>query len=176
MKKKIIKYGIIIVLIIIVLIGIISIVNSKKTTEENTVLVLEGNINAITEDKYANLTTEQIEQLTSDRSIDKVNLKIKDGTLTKEGATIIITDKNDLPYSYNEYYTLEKLEEKWEKLESNVFNRNDLAYEVDDEGIIEMKINWKEEYGELENGKYRILFQIDPADQNTVINAEFEIK
>ena len=39
-----------------------------------------------------------------------------------------------------------------------------------------MEFNWKDRYGELENGKYRLLMEINPGNPDTAIYTEFEIK
>ena len=41
-------------------------------------------------------------------TLEGVSMKLKDNTLTKSGATIIITDDNEIKYTYEEYYKLEK--------------------------------------------------------------------
>ena len=38
------------------------------------------------------------------------------------------------------------------------------------------RLNWEEYYKELEKGKYRILMQVIPGDDNTIISTEFEVK
>ena len=128
-------------------------------------------------DRYANLTSEEIDKLTSERTLDKVSMEIKEGTLTNKGATIIITDRNELPYSYGEAYKLEKLEEKeWKALWNIYYAKNDIGYIIGRDGNTEIDLNWEEYYKELEKGKYRILMQVIPGDDNTIISTEFEIK
>ena len=48
--------------------------------------------------------------------VDGVSIKIKEGTLTNTGATIIITDTTDKNYSYGEPYRIDKKENgKWKE-------------------------------------------------------------
>lgn len=185
MKNKKIYIGIIIVIVIVLALILGIIWNNKSndrknvTTNEDNVVVVEpeNTINSVVEDRYANLTTEQINKLVKDRSIDNVSLQIKEGTLTREGVTIIIADKNDYPYVYSENYTLEKLENgEWKTLEPTTLDSRDLGHKANNDGIVEMDINWKQGYGELEDGKYRISKQVIEGNPDTVISAEFEIK
>ena len=51
-------------------------------------------------------------------SIDNVIMKIKDGTLTKTGATVIITDNNENPYTYGIWFRIDKkIDDEWQELE-----------------------------------------------------------
>lgn len=185
MKDKKLYIGLIIVLIIVLAIILGIVLNNKSddkenitTNEDNFVVVEpENTTNSVVEDPYENLTTEQINELVKDRSVGNVSLQIKEGTLTREGVTIIIADKNDYPYVYSENYTLEKLENgEWKVLEPTTLDSRDLGHKANNEGIVEMDINWKQGYGELENGKYRISKQVIEGNPDTVISAEFEIK
>ena len=85
-----------------------------------------------------------------------------DNTLTKSGATIIITDDNEIKYTYEEYYKLEKrIDHMWYELklrEDVVFN--EMGYLVDDNNELEMDIDWSKTYGNLTSGKYRIIKRI----------------
>ena len=182
MKKKYV-IGIIILILIIAIILCVFLYNKDNTNsnfnneKEKFIVANALDNNVIIEDKYANLTTEQKNALIEKRSVDKVSLQIKEGTLTKEGATIVITDKNDYPYSYGEYYTIKKLENgEWRDLKSENYNINDLLHETDNNGKVTMEFNWKDRYGELENGKYRLLMEINPGNPDTAIYTEFEIK
>ena len=89
-------------------------------------------------------------------------MKLKDNTLTKSGTTIIITDNNEIKYTYEEYYKLEKrIDHIWYELKPNsdVFF-NEMGYLVDDNNELEMDIDWSKTYGNLTSGKYRIIKRI----------------
>ena len=90
------------------------------------------------------------------------DMKLKDNTLTKSGATIIITDDNEIKYTYEEYYKLEKrIDHMWYELKLRgdaVFN--EMGYLVDDNNELEMDIDWSKTYGNLTSGKYRIIKRI----------------
>lgn len=185
------KTVIVLVVIIVVLVAIIVYlllnntdnnenINTTSVGEEAAVLNAINDENAINElyklnDRYANLTSEQINEMIEKRSIDKVSAVIKEGTLTKEGATVVITDKNDYPYSYGEDFDIQKLKDgKWEDLKS-IGNSyiNDIAHVIKEDGTTEIKLNWKDRYGKLETGNYKLIM---PINQEESISTEFEIK
>ncbi len=95
-------------------------------------------------------------------TLEGVTMKLKDNTLTKSGATIIITDKNKTKYTYEEYYKLEKrIDHIWYELKPRgdvLFN--EMGYLVDDNNELEMNIDWSKAYGNLTSGKYRIIKKI----------------
>lgn len=39
-----------------------------------------------------------------------------------------------------------------------------------------MELNWKDRYGELKKGKYRVVMEINSGNPDTAIYTEFEIK
>ena len=104
-----------------------------------------------------------------------VSIKIKEGTLTNTGATIIITDTTDKNYSYGEPYRIDKKENgKWKEapkvIEDAFFNMP--AYYPDENNEIVREINWVWIYGKLKPGTYR--FVTNASDKN--ISVEFVIE
>ena len=95
-------------------------------------------------------------------TLKNVTMNIKDNTLTKSGATIIITDNNKVKYTYEEYYKLEKrIDHIWYELKpSGDVLFNEMGYLVDDNNELEMNIDWSKSYGNLTSGKYRIIKRI----------------
>ena len=112
---------------------------------------------------------------TSDRSMDKIVMTIKEGTLTKTGATVLIKDSNEEPYSYGEWYRIDKKENgKWEELETiDGKTVPEIALPMLEYGDIERTIDWTNIYGELESGEYRIVKR--PVGVDTEIYVEFNI-
>lgn len=90
-----------------------------------------------------------------------VSMTIKEGTLTKTSATIIISDTNKKgTYVYGESFRIDKKENgKWKEMkitgDGGFFNA--IAYYVDENGKLEMKQNWYNMYGELKKGEYRLV-------------------
>lgn len=120
---------------------------------------------------------------------DIVDIQIKDGTLTKTGATVIIKENNDYAISYGETFWIEKYNYKtgsFEKLENTTGKNcafNLPAYYVTPDKPLELKQDWSCMHGELDKGLYRLVkdafFDSDiPIDENDIfyIWVEFEIE
>ena len=107
-----------------------------------------------------------------------VSMAIKEGTLTRK--SVIITDTSDRENIYGEFYKIEKKENnKWvelEPLQERFFN--DIGYVVGEENTLQLDINWESNYGELENGEYRIVKDTSEAGEGTVhyLTVEFTIE
>lgn len=104
---------------------------------------------------------------------DKIAVAIKYGTLTRTGATIIITDNSGNNNTYGTEYSIEKKENgKWKELNTlikAVWNYK--GYHVDSNNKLEFEINWSDLYGLLENGTYRLIKKVN----NKNIYAEFKL-
>lgn len=114
---------------------------------------------------YLNSLNNASVTLTKDNNeynLKDVTMKLKENTLTNSGATIIITDNNEIKYTYEEYYKLEKrIDHVWYELKPSgdvIFN--EMGYLVDDNNELEMDIDWSKTYGNLTSGKYRIIKRI----------------
>ncbi len=117
-----------------------------------------------------------------------VDMYIKEGTLTKTGATIVISDKKKNNIVYGESFYLEKYDSSigdYKKVPDlgNNYAFNDMAYYVSDNGKLEMKQDWSHIYGSLDKGLYRIVkdvfFESDiPISDDDIyyIWTEFEIE
>lgn len=91
---------------------------------------------------------------------EKVKIIVKDESITKTSADIIIEDKNDMPVSWGVNFALQISagEEKWENLiEKEKIAWREIAMMPNSDGITEMHIDWHNMYGELKNGTYRVL-------------------
>ena len=189
-KKLIIALTLVIVVLVAIIVYLLlnnaenKNVNTTSGGEEVVAINAINDENAINElyklnDRYANLTSEQINEMIEKRSIDKVSAVIKEGTLTKEGATVVITDKNDYPYSYGEDFDIQKLKDgKWEDLKS-IGNSyiNDIAHVIKEDRTTEMNLNWKSKYGELETGHYKLILEVTQNDSSkATVSTEFDIE
>lgn len=90
--------------------------------------------------------------------LDKVSISIFDISLS--GATIMIRDTNFEPYTYGEWYKLEKLVDgNWEDVPTirNDHTFNEIGYLPNRNNEVTFKINWEDLYGKLSLGYYRIL-------------------
>ncbi len=112
--------------------------------------------------------------------LENASMTIKNGTLTKTGATVIITDTSNRNNIYGESYKIEKEENgMWTELQPKhdmVFTS--IGYSVNENHTLELKVNWESSYGELQNGTYRILKDTSYAGEGTrhYITAKFTIE
>lgn len=141
---------------------------------ENVTHPIDNTKNLNTVNDMENMSEEDYQKALKEKSINNVSIKVREETITKKGATFIITDKNKIHYLFGQYYRIDKRNgNKWEYLKP-----------ISDETIWELtawtsiydeydyKVDWSKIYGELECGEYRIMKEID----NMEIYAEFIIK
>ena len=166
MKKGILIFSIIICVIILIIIFIMY-------WRRNTANELSPNLNTTvsTENLNYDIDIPEIE-----RSKDKVKMTIKEGTLTRNGATVIIHDDNENPYIYGNDYLIYRMEENEWKLVEPI----DPDYIVDAIALmvdpntheIEFDIDWSKDFGELESGRYMLVKELG----QDYITVEFSIK
>ena len=115
---------------------------------------------------------------------DLVNMQIKEGTLSKTGATIIINEDIDYDITYGEEFWLEKYNSKnnsYEKLtmSGNNCGFNMIGYLVTPDNPLELTQDWSCLYGKLNKGSYRLVKNVD-FESNTIdkyyIWVQFEIE
>lgn len=160
---------------------------NKRIDELEKILEAEHNISTIINSTPAhvvedsNVSNDNNNSNNNNKTLDirrfpeKVSLKVLEDTITRDGATLVITDKNEEPYGYGEDFVLEvKNVNSWEKVESlpnTVWNS--LAYVPNDEGELTTKLNFKYVFGSLEDGIYRVVKTVQNVE---IYSNEFEIK
>lgn len=156
---------------------------NKKIYGNEEFYVLECNSIDGIKDIYAAKYKENLDDKCSIKidDLDGVSMIIKEGTLTRKGATIIITDTSNRENVYGESYRIGKKENgKWIALKPIIENYgfNSIGYLVDEDNKLELDINWEWLYGELENGEYRIVKDAQEVGEGTshYITTEFVIK
>lgn len=94
--------------------------------------------------------------------LSKIFMFIPSRTVTNTGATVSIMDQNDVPYTYGEWYRIDKKENgRWRELEPiQEIDFSDIGWEVGEDGKIEKEFNWSNLYGELESGNYRLIKRV----------------
>lgn len=114
-------------------------------------------------EKLENKILDKIENNKNDeeyvRKSELVTLEVLENTITNESATLIITDNNDVAFEFGEYFEIEKKENNdWNELNYLVEKKYLLlAYKRDENNQYKFVINWKNEYGILPSGIYRIV-------------------
>lgn len=113
--------------------------------------------------------------------IEGVYMQIKDKTLTKTGATIVITDLSGKNNIYGKEYRLDKKEDgKWQELEviypSN-YIFDSIGYLPDRNHKLVLEVDWEDLYGSLSSGEYRLVKSTSgPNEQDKYyFSVEFEI-
>lgn len=106
---------------------------------------------------------------------ENITMEIKEGTLTKTGATIVITDLSGKNNTFNKEFRIDqKRGGKWYTLKDKSKNEVDVVagQKGEENKKLEQELNWEKNYGTLSDGKYRIVKEINNKD----IVVEFEIE
>lgn len=110
------------------------------------------------------------------KGVQDITMTIKEGTLTKTSATVVIKDNNK-EHSYGEGYRIEKKENwKWQHVKQIGTYYINMAALSTVTGELKFNLDWSERYGELENGEYRIVKTLDTAGGKLELYAEFVIE
>lgn len=110
---------------------------------------------------------------------ENIAMKIKDGSLTNTGATVIITNLSsdeNVNLINSEFKIDYKKNEKWYRLESKI--KHEVTV-MTGENVVDNKdntytqeINWERYYGKLDKGHYRIVKEVKT---NLYIAVEFDL-
>ena len=110
-----------------------------------------------------------------------ISLSIKENTLTETGATLILKNDSDVDVEYGTSYEMEiKKDGEWHKINVEL-NFNSIAYILKSNTSKEIELNWKEGYGKLATGDYRLIKHIDIEKEDETfdtfyVSAEFTIE
>lgn len=173
MKKKVV----IMTSFLLILTGIIGTlgyfytVNWQKNSDTKNIESKEKNVmEAVFDEEEINRTEPAFKEeppRETTKYIENVWMEIKEGTLTRSGATIIIYDNNTEHFRYHEKFRIEKYTENgWELLPFLYpdIGFNEIGTSPAKESPIEMQQNWERYFGELSNGKYRLVKSVADID------------
>ncbi len=110
-----------------------------------------------------------------------VTLSIKDNTLSKTGATLVLKNNSDVDVQYGNPYEIEiKKDGEWHKINVEL-NFTMPAFELKLKESKEIELNWENGYGKLASGDYRIIKSIDIEKEDGTfetfyVSAEFTIE
>lgn len=110
-----------------------------------------------------------------------VSLSVKEDTLTKVSATLILKNDSDVEVEYGEPYEIEiKKDGEWHKINVEL-NFNLPAYILKSNTTKEIELEWQNGYGKLASGDYRIIKGInvekeDGTFETFYVSAEFTIE
>ncbi len=109
-----------------------------------------------------------------------VVLELKSGTLKKTKASFILKNNSNVNITYgNEYKIEKKTADNWQELEGKLaFNLP--AYNLKYMDSVELKLDWKNGYGSLDKGQYRLVKNVsvenvDGSKEEFDIYGEFNI-
>ena len=92
------------------------------------------------------------------------NIKMWFENTTVKGATLVIEDTNENPYTYGEWYTIEKqINGKWYELlkDNKEYRFNFDEYLPDENNIVRFHMDWENIYGELWGSNFRIIKKVN---------------
>ncbi len=104
-----------------------------------------------------------------------ITMTIKEGSLTKTSATVILQDtSNNESFGTGASFSIEKnVNGFWLELSKQAeISWIEIWYAPNEDGIIEQNLNWEDLYGELPEGNYRIVKNIGVLGE---VYAEFSI-
>ena len=113
------------------------------------------------------------------RSPENVTIEVLKDTISNKGVTIRITDNNEDTYGWGvEFRVQEKVNGEWNDLEylSSDLSWIEIAYEVNKDKQLELKVDIEKYYGELPSGAYRIVKPVYDKEYIDIYSNEFEIK
>ncbi len=91
---------------------------------------------------------------------NEITLKVKEDTLTKDGATFVLENNREEVITYNDAYTIEvKKDNKWYEL-NIIIEFVDASYELESKNTDEITIDWSESYLTLPKGEYRLIKEV----------------
>ena len=174
-KSKKIIIGILIVLIIVV-----GIVVAYKIIENSVINRADFNF---TVENISSSPVNTIDHGQNDtelnRNANNVTIEVDNTTISPESVTIIITDNNTEHFAWGiEFRVQKKVNEQWEDLEyvSDDLSWIDIAYEVNEDNQLTLKLDIEKYYGKLSNGIYRIVKPVYDNGYIDIYSNEFEIK
>lgn len=139
--------------------------NNITTIEEininnNVSNVLNGYIPP--QNNIIDASTTHIEKVIENPVREKVELKIIEKTLNKNGMVLNIIDKNEFGFDWEiEYKIQQENNGNWEDLHYKINPLwNDMSLVADENGQYIQKIDWSKMYGELNTGKYRLVKKV----------------
>lgn len=137
-----------------------------------------NSINVYLKNIEQNQTTTNLPTESSKRNPENVTIEVLKDTITNKTAEILITDNNEEQYGWGvEFKVQQKVNGEWKELDyiSDDLSWIEIAYALDENNQVKMKVNFEKYYGTLENGTYRI---VKPVYDNRYIDLysnEFEI-
>ena len=169
------------IVILIILVAIFFYTREYKNTKNkkiNNYNFIKSNENTITNNNTI-INNENNIPNNNDRSVKNVKMEIKEGTLNKNGASIIIKDTNLYPFSYGYWFKIEKkVNNNWQepKIINHEYSFPALGFNINNTGKFETNVKWTDLYGALDKGTYRLIKKVYDNEENEIyFSVEFNI-
>lgn len=119
----------------------------------------------------------EVDEIIFSRDKEKVTIEVLSDTVSPNGLTIVITDKNEHPYGWGKSYKIQqKSGDEWKDLiPITEMYFEEIAYVLDENGQYKQNINWSKYYGKLEKGIYRVVKDTYDKGYAHFYSNEFEI-
>lgn len=96
------------------------------------------------------------------KSLNHIIMHVEEDTISSKGLTITLTNKTEEEVTYGNYFLLEKMQDdKWYEfppiLKEDEYGFTAIAHVIEAQSQAEMQVDWKELYGKLGPGDYRIV-------------------
>lgn len=166
-----------IIIVLVIIFAIVFINDRKEIALYKDIVKSDDNLMESYSTTIQTLRRKLEKYTTSD---ENVLIEVLEHSIKDSGITVLIKDKNSIPYEWKEEYYLEtKVKDEWKSVEkienANSFNME--SYVLDTNGEVEREIDWSNIYGQLSAGTYRILFHTNTDFFDYYLESdEFEIK
>ena len=134
-----------------------------NSLDGNRDLIIGFSGTIINNEQLKNESYKDAEEKNIQEKYSKVSMSIKENTLTKTGATIIISDISESKNTYGEWFRIDKKTNGfWDELKSidENYGFNDIGLTVEKDDKLEINTDWSKIYGELEKGEYRLVKEL----------------
>ena len=107
-------------------------------------------------------------------SKENVSIEIDKSKSDSEKLVFTVTDNNEYKYDYSKmrYIINENDELFWREIQKISDLPREEQYQIDENGIVNIEVDWSKVYGKLEKGKYRLTLQTLNKSRKSVINPE----
>lgn len=122
-------------------------VSSGENDGNNTSAYIPDGMDVVTKDDVGT----KIEEITFNRDKEKVTIEVLMDTVTRNGATVVITDKNENPYCWGKSYKLQqKIADEWYNMAPHIeMIFEEIGYILNSNGQYTENIDWTRFYGEF---------------------------
>ena len=113
------------------------------------------------------------------RDLRNVTIEVLKDTITNKSVEILITDNNQDHYGWGVDFKIQKkVDGEWQNLKYIDDNLSwiDIAYTLNKDNQLKLKLNIEKYYGQLDKGTYRVVKSVYDKGYIDIYSNEFEIK